>query len=105
MDPIFSAFGVPATVTRPAPDDTPIETTVIWISPAMIDGPAGFDLQRADRRRLLALRRDEVPTAPRGTLIDAPERDGDETLKWRVDSMDSVDADQIKVIVVPAPEF
>lgn len=104
LGPIFDAFGVPATVTRPAPDDTPIETTGVWVSPAVLDVPAGFDLQRADRRRLLSLRRDEVPTVPRGTVIEAPERDADDVASWRVDGIEAMDADQVRVLVVPVIE-
>lgn len=104
MDPIFSAFGVPATVTRPAPDDTPIETTVIWSPPDTVESPGGAVFQRADQRRVLTVRRDEVPTVPRGTQVVAAERDGDDIQHWRVDGPMRADADLIQVIVVPDPE-
>src|SRR5262245_63022428 len=44
-----------------------------------------FRSQRRDRRRLLALNRDVVPTVPRGTVIVAAEREGDDEKTWRVE--------------------
>jgi hypothetical protein len=104
MDPIVEAFGVPATVTRPAPEDTPIETTGVWVSPTLMEMPVGMDLQRAERRRIFSLRRDAVPTVPRGTLIEAPERESDAVLRWRVNGIEMADADHVRVIVIPVPE-
>lgn len=102
MGAALSAFGVPATVTRPAPaDTTPIITTIIWLSPVLIDSPGGGDFQRKDVRRVAALTRADVPTAPRGTRIDAAERDGDPVQAWQVDEPEVYDADHTRVVVVP----
>lgn len=100
MDPIFSAFGVPVTVTRPAPDDDPIVTTGVWVSPIPDDVPVGMEFQRRERRKVLALDRDAVPTVPRGTVIVAPERDSEDAQTWRVDSLEQEDADHHRVRVV-----
>jgi len=105
MDPILGAFGVPATVTRPAPDDTPIETTGVWISPLTADAPGGgFELQRRERRYLLVLDRDTVPTVPRGTRVEAPERLDGTVRTWRVDSLERVDTDETRVWVIPVED-
>lgn len=101
MDPIFSAFGVPAVVTRPAPDDDPIVTTAVWVMPTADLLPMGQDFQRRERRYLVALRRDAVPTLPRGTTIDAAEASGLTARTWRVDSIESIDTEAIRAWVVP----
>ena len=49
----WATHGVPATVTRPAPDDTAIATRVIWVTP--LTEEVGFDLQRAEPRRIASL--------------------------------------------------
>lgn len=97
----LSAFGVPATVTRPAPDNVPISTSGIWMSPVLFGAPGGNDLQRIELRRVFAVTRDAVPTVPRGTRIDAAERDGDVVQSWRVDELAGADPDHVRVLVVP----
>lgn len=104
MDPLFSAFGVPATVTRPAPDDDPITTTVVWINPIADDVPIGQAFQRREQRRILALDRAAVPTVPRGTEIVAPEALGGSERTWKVDSHEQDDVDHYRVRVVPVSE-
>ena len=96
-----TAFGVPATVTRPEPDDTPIETTVIWVPPIPTDFPPGFDAQRQEPQRILALPLVDVPTAPRGTLIEAPDVLNGEAQRWLVDGFDRYEFDAMRVVVVP----
>jgi hypothetical protein len=100
----FDAFGVPAVVTRPAPEETPVATTIVWFTPAMEDVPSGGGFGRRDTRLMLAVMRSEVPTLPRKTLIDAPERLGAPVRRWRVDAIDLDDVDEIRAIVVPEPE-
>jgi hypothetical protein len=101
MAAALSAFGVPATVTRPAPDNTPLATTGIWLSPVLIDVPPGSDLQRREMRRVFSVTRAVVPTLPRGTRIDAAERSGDVVQAWRVDEPAGADADHLRAIVIP----
>lgn len=105
LRPAFSsaqdAFGVPATVTRPAPDDEPIETTVIWVPPIQTDFPAGFDAQRQERRLMVAIPIADVPTVPRGTAIECPDVLGGETKRWLVDGFDRYEFDAVRVIVIP----
>jgi hypothetical protein len=103
LDLNFSAHGVDATVTRPAPDDVPIETRVIWMTTVATDQAEGGDYIRRDPHRVMVLRRDEVPTAPRGTVIVAPEKSGDTPVSWVIDAHDKTEADQHRVVVLRQP--
>ena len=99
---LAAAFGVAAVVTPPGEDA--IDTTVIWVNPAVESVPTGQEFQRTEPIRILALSRDEVPSVPHGTLIVAPERKDDVARQWLVDSPVGIDADQTKVLVIPAPD-
>lgn len=101
-DPILEAFGVPATVTRPAPDDTPIETTGVWVPPLTVDSPSGLQTKRREPLRIFALPRADVPTVPTGTVIEAPEVLDGPVRTWRVDGFDRYEFDLTRVLVVPA---
>ncbi len=108
VDPIFDAFGVPATVTRP--NEAPIETTGVWVPDESrghqwgVPDQSGVEIQRVVPRRLICFRTDEVPAAPYGTLVVAPEEEGGEEKRWRVDEIDSVASDLIRLIVAPMAE-
>lgn len=99
----FDVLGLPATVTRPYPDDTPIATRVVWVLPATDGMPTGIELQRQEARRVMAIRLEDVPTVPRGTIVEAPEVGGADDQRWRVEGPDRVEADHVRVIVVPDP--
>lgn len=103
LRPAFSsaqeAFGLPATVTRPAPDDDPIETTVVWLPPIPTD--LGFDLQRQEPKRILCISRAHVPTLPRQTVIEAAEVLDGEVKAWRVDGIERYEFDAIRAFVIP----
>jgi len=86
----MEAFGVPATVTRPAPDNTPVETTGVWVSSLEEARPVGTDFQRRDPRRVMALPRDVLSTLPRGTMVVAAEELGGVVKTWKVDGLDRV---------------
>lgn len=98
---IQAAHGVAATVTRPAPDGTPVSTTGLWLTTPLEElRPHGLDFQRREPRRVMALPRRTFDSVPRGSLVSAPERlDGTPT-DWRVDGIDQQDADYIRVILV-----
>ena len=100
LDTNFSLWGVPVTVTRPAPDSTPIEATGVWL-PAADETPAfGRELARKQPRKVLVVRKSEVPTVPRGTSIAAAELDGGDVLTWSVDGMsDPVYPDHFRLLV------
>ena len=98
---LLSAFGVPAVVTRPAPDSAPITTEGIWHE-APLETPGGSDVgvRRREIRRHLTLSTDVVPTVPRGSLIDAPLRVGGSVFRWKVDSLAAMDSELLTVSVV-----
>lgn len=96
----FSAHGVDAVVTRPAPDNAPIDARLIWLTPESPDQPAGSILHRREARRVAALQRDQVATIPIGTMIVAPPRAGDDDAAWRVDGIERVEADHVRVVVI-----
>lgn len=94
----LAAFGVPAVVTTP--DRTAVSTTCIWLPPAEDPQPVGVDFRRAEPRRVAGLPRADVPSAPKGTRIDAPEVLNGPILHWVVDSLQqAVVADELRVVV------
>jgi hypothetical protein len=98
---MFATMGVPAVVTRPEPDDTPIETSLIWVASTTIADPSGAAFQRREAIRTAAVRRSAVATLPRGTRIVAPELQGGVARTWKVEHPDVLEADLIRVVVVP----
>lgn len=97
-------LSVPIEVTRPSPDDEPIETRGIWLTLDTRDMPESA-FPRREAFRVMSLRRDEVPTAPMGTVILAPETEDGAVLGWTVDGMHSIETDHHRVIVLRAPEL
>lgn len=98
-----SILGVPVTVTRPVPDDTPVTTTGIWTTAPLEESrPFGTDFQRRDPRRVLALPRRTLTTVPRGTVILAPETPDGDPQTWVVDGVEQVDGDTVRVLMVPS---
>jgi hypothetical protein len=95
------AHGVDGVVTRPAPEDTPIEARVIWITHLTEETPANSDLQRHAPRRVMALSLSQVPTVPYGTRVVAPERAGESDRNWFVEGIERREADHVRVYVLP----
>lgn len=100
----FDAFGVPATVTRPTPDDTPIETTGIWVPEQTELAPPGLGFGRNEPRKVLAFRRDQVPTLRLETRIVAPDPESGVVKTWLVDGYVHGDAEHHRVSVVDVTE-
>jgi hypothetical protein len=100
----LATHGIPVTVTRPFPDDTPIVTRGIWMTDTTGGVPGSLDFQRREPTRVMVLSRAAVPTVPRGTRIVAPENPGGEDATWRVDAIERIEADHVRVMVIPAPE-
>lgn len=95
-----AVHGVSATVTRPAPDNAPIATTVIWlVEPANDAQPYGSDFRRGEPRRLMAITKADVPTMPRGTVVVAPEVPDGPDRTWLLDGIERALADQWRVFV------
>ena len=96
--------GVPITVIRPFPDNEPIATRGIWLQQA--EDVPGSEWSRREARRVMALRRLDVPTAPRGTIIVAPFSASGPKAAWRVESSEQgtdtgrVDPETVRVLVV-----
>ena len=90
----FQAHGVPATVDG-------VATRIIWVSPATNAVPTGGDFRRSEAKRTVAIRRDEVPAVPLGSLI-VTGLDQVVPDSWRVDAMDDVQPGYHQVIVAPA---
>jgi hypothetical protein len=102
----FETHGVDAVVT--VPDGDPVETRVIWMTPENDGAPdpgggrRGNDqFRRTDPRRSLSIRRDDVPAVPRDTTIAVTEHLLDEPDVWRVDAIEEVRSDHVRVIVMP----
>jgi hypothetical protein len=93
----FEVHGLDVIVTRDGED--PIETRGVWLTTDTESLPSGSAFPRREPIRVMALRRDEVPTVPKGTVIVAPETHGGEDETWIVDAYDLQRADQHRVIV------
>jgi hypothetical protein len=114
MAQVLSTFGQPATVVRPFPDDTPIATTVMWLS-QRVEQSSFAPARRIDGRRVLILAKSDVPTAPTNTKVAVAEPPvGTDVRHWIVESPAPTDDygrgnafefDHHRVVMVPDPEM
>ena len=95
----FTLHGVPAVVTPVG--DGPVDTRVIWLAAVSEVRPSGADFARSETRRILAIRRDDVPAVPRGSTISVTEHLQEEPDLWKVDSTEATFSDHHRVVVVP----
>ena len=95
----FSILGVPATVTVPGND--PVETRIIWLTPNSEGSPEGTQLQFAEAKPAMAIRRDDVPALVLGTLVEVAPHNLDAPTAWEVDSIEKVEQEHVRVLVVP----
>lgn len=93
------AFGAAASVTLPGAE--PVTTTVIWLPPMAVETP-GVLGQTAHPQAICALLKSDVPSAPRGTLIEAPVAEGGDNTSWIVEAVLGELHDEIRVLVIPA---
>lgn len=100
----LQAHGVDATVTRPSPNDEPIETRGIWMTPSPAGVPIGSSFSRTDRDRVMVFSKAEVPTIPKGSKVIAPQFDGGDDEAWRVDGLEREEADHWRAHLVSSPE-
>lgn len=98
----FECLGVTAVVEPP--DAEAITTSGIWVSPAMEDMPVGADLKRRELRRVLALKRADVPAVPRGTIVTVAEPGQAVATRFRVDGFELFDAEHVRVVLVSDPD-
>jgi hypothetical protein len=101
MSAFLDILGLEATVTRPAPDDDPIATTVIWVAPQPMEVPIGGDFQRQEPLRVLVIPFSDVPTVPSGTRIEAPEEKGLASRTWKTEGEARREYDHVRVVVIP----
>lgn len=100
---MFTTMGVPAVVTRPAPNDTPIETRLIWVDRSTPDVPDA-QAPRREVRRVAAFQVSAVSALPKGTRVVAAESQVGSARAWRVDGTDRVEVDQIRVVLLPVTD-
>lgn len=96
----LDAFSLPAVVTPPHLPS--VTTRAFWLPSTTVEVPAGADLRRAERRRVLALPLADVPQIVRNTVVEMAESEDEAAAEWRVDSVDRMDGDHYRVVVVPA---
>lgn len=104
LDALYGVGALDAVVTRPAPDDTPIATSVLWVTPTTDDAPQGQAFRRREPVKIAALRKADVPTLPHGTQIVAAEVEGGPERTWRVDRIAVSEPDLWRAVVVAADE-
>lgn len=110
LDVSLGAHGVPATVTRPAPDDDPVSTTVVWQPNARRTRsdevyPFRNELdQRQAERRVVSVPVSGLSTLPIGSVITAALIAGGTAKSWRVEELEREEAEERRVVVVPVPE-
>ncbi len=102
IEAMVSVGGVPATVTRPAPDDTPIATSVLWITSSTDDAPTGSEFTRREVHEVVGLLKADVPTLPRKTRIVAARQPGEASRTWFVDRVVVDEPDLWRALVAPA---
>ncbi len=114
MTQILRVFGQPAVVTRPCPDDAPLDADVIWLAQQIDVSTTMAAVRRVEGRRVLILSRAQVPTAPHGTKVavaDPPA--GTDICHWVVDGpagpedyvgRQTFEFDHHRVLVVADPE-
>lgn len=93
----FGIHGVAAVVT--VPDGAPVATPIIWLTSQTEASPG--TLARREVHHVMAIRRDDVPVVPRGTLVAVCEHLQTSPALWRVDSQEAVYPDHTRVWVVP----
>lgn len=103
MGPALEALGVPVTVTRPAPENTPVPTTGIWLTPFVEVQPFGIDVRRRDPRRVMAIARTAaLDFIPRGSTVVAAEQLGGTSKTWTVEGYERVIAEEMRILLLPA---
>lgn len=96
----FDLLGVPASVKVPTPGSLWVSTVVVWLGPVVDTAPYGEEGPRVEPRRRLALRRADIPAAPKGTRVRASETLGGPSAVWHVDGLaQPAEADELRVFV------
>ena len=101
---MFGSASTAGVVTRPAPDDTPIQAAVLWVTPTTDDAPVGVEFHRREPHEVAAIRKADVPTMPRRTAIVAARFPGQAARTWIVDRVVVDEPDLWRVLVAPGDE-
>ncbi len=99
LDAPIGAFGLSVTVTPPY--EATVQTYGIWHGSLFEDAPVGQELTRRDPRRVMSLPRADIADVPRGSLVVAPEMEGEASKNWRVDGIEKTESDHVRVILIP----
>lgn len=94
----FAAHGIDVSVQLP--NEEPVDAVGIWLTPINEDMPTSAPFSGQRPNRVIALRRSEVPSLPRGARITAPEQSGGDSRVWFVDGVERDEADHHRVHVV-----
>ena len=89
-------------ITVTPPSESAVETVGLWLEPEFREGPSG-SFGRGESRRQMAIRKSDVASTPRLTLVDAPLITGGTILNWRVDTVDDDDNNKHVVVLIPEP--
>lgn len=79
----------------------PISTTIIWLTADPSEQPDGSRLQRQEPKLGVAIRRDEVPDLPLGSIVESAPPTLSGPTSWKVDEMLRVEPLFWRVLVVP----
>lgn len=85
-------------VTRPG-EAAIVDIAGVWLLSTMPDAPPGATFSRSTTRRILSLRRSDVPTAPIRTVVICPERPGQPNKRWEIDGIEQEDPDVYECVM------
>lgn len=98
LSAFFTVFGLPATVTLP--DAAPISTTALWLPPTSVAELTGVLVPQGQFLAVCDLKKTEVPTLPRGTLITGACLATGASATWCVDRILYEDAEVLRAVVL-----
>lgn len=99
MDDPMAAFGLPAVVSVEGKEPV-TAATAFWLPPTTEETPVGGEYTRRESLDVLVLRKSEVPTAPRGTIVEVAYVLGADVETWRVDGFQHGDADHHRLVMM-----
>ena len=106
MTVAISAFGLSVTVTRPG--EPAVRTSAIWVPPVRrtasdeVYGAPDITTRDQERKVLAVPLSATLPDVPLGTEIVAAENELADPQTWRVDGFERIEADHVRVVLVPA---
>lgn len=100
LAPAFAAFGVDVIIPQAPPTGSLLTVRAIPLSYRQENVLPGTSIAEPGQRMVLAFQRADLDALPRGTLIEAPEISGGTVYTWRVDSVELINAEEVRLIVV-----